>query len=175
MRVFAGGPCTNLTIEVTWRTGKRSLLAAQPNVVYEIDETAAGDAPAATKTPESAPLFRDVSNLLNHSHHEEKFDDLARQTLLPRALSQPGPGVSWFDYDADGDDDLMVGSGRGGALAIFQNDGKGAFQPLASPTIASKAPDDLGAIVGVSLGSQQRSIVAAVGNYENFTNQPAAL
>jgi enediyne biosynthesis protein E4 len=175
MRVFAAGASTNLTIEVTWRTGKKSLLAAQPNVIYEIDETAARDAPPATKTAEPAPIFRDVSNLLNHTHHEEKFDDLARQTLLPRALSQPGPGVSWFDYDADGDDDLMVGSGRGGTLAIFQNDGKGAFQRLASPAIVSKTPDDLGAIVGVNLGSQHRSIVAAVGNYENFTNNPATL
>jgi len=40
IRVFAAGTLTNdLRIEVTWRGGKRSVVAsAQPNRIYEIDE-----------------------------------------------------------------------------------------------------------------------------------------
>ena len=40
MRVFAAGSLTNkLRIEVTWRSGKRSVVAqARPNCLYEIAE-----------------------------------------------------------------------------------------------------------------------------------------
>jgi len=39
VRVFAAGQATNLTIEVTWRNGKRRLVQqAKPNCIYEIDE-----------------------------------------------------------------------------------------------------------------------------------------
>ena len=34
------------------------------------------------------------------------YDDFARQRLLPRKLSQLGPGISWIDLDGDGRDDL---------------------------------------------------------------------
>jgi hypothetical protein len=45
---------------------------------------------------------------LQHRHHEEAFDDFERQPLLPRRLSQLGPGVSWFDVDGDGHEDLII-------------------------------------------------------------------
>ena len=42
MRVFAAGSSTNLTIEVTWRSGVRSVVrGCLPNHVYEIDEAGA--------------------------------------------------------------------------------------------------------------------------------------
>src|SRR6185503_5421969 len=42
MRVFAAGTSTNLTIEVIWRTGKRSVVSnAKPNHIYDIEEPAA--------------------------------------------------------------------------------------------------------------------------------------
>ena len=37
--------------------------------------------------------------MLNHTHVEEPFDDYTRQPLLPRKLSQLGPGVTWADVD----------------------------------------------------------------------------
>src|SRR5262245_9543996 len=42
MRVFAAGDAKDLTIEVTWRSGKRSVVKnAQPNHEYEVDERGA--------------------------------------------------------------------------------------------------------------------------------------
>src|SRR5207244_8188773 len=43
-----------------------------------------------------------------HTHQEDSFDDWARQPLLPRRLSRLGPGVSWYDFDGDGWEDLIV-------------------------------------------------------------------
>ena len=88
------------------------------NHLYEIDEAAAGEVLEAG-VPVRRPHFSDVSDLLRHTHHEEAFDDFALQPTLSKRMSQLGPGVSWFDVDADGWDDLIIGSGRGGHLAIF--------------------------------------------------------
>ncbi len=176
MRVFAAGASNDLTIEVTWRSGKKSVVSgALANCIYEIDEAVAPDIPAV-KPAEPAPIFQDVSELLRHTHHEEPYDDLARQPLLPKLLSQMGPGIAWFDWDGDGYDDLVIGAGRGGTLAIFRNDGKGAFSRLSEPALTSPTPDDLGGIIGFSATSGQRSILAALGNYESgATNGPWVL
>jgi hypothetical protein len=176
MRVFAAGGSTNLVIEVTWRSGKKSVIAGvRPNSIYEIDEAFARDVPPA-KPAEAAPFFQDVSELLQHTHHEEPFDELARQPLLPRLLSQMGPGVAWVDLDGDGRDDLVVGTGRGGTLAVFRNDGQGRFNRLMEPALNVPSPDDLGGIVGLTTGPRQRSIFAALGNYESAaTNAPSVI
>ncbi len=175
MRVFAAGSSTNLGIEVMWRSGKKSVISGvRPNSIYEIDESFAQDVPPA-KPAEAAPFFQDVSELLQHIHHEESYDDAARQPLLPRLLSQPGPGVAWFDWNGDGYDDLIIGSGRGGTLAVFTNNGKGGFSRLAAPALNIPVPDDLGGIVGFTTGLQPRSIIAALGNYEAVSTNGASV
>jgi len=133
IRVFAAGGSNRLSIEVAWRSGKRSVVPdAQPNCLYEIDESGATDAPALPKasTQLLPSFFEDVSHCLGHVHYEEPFEDFARQPLLPRRLSQLGPGVCWWDLDGDGWDDLVVASGKGGRLACYRNDGKGGFRLL---------------------------------------------
>jgi hypothetical protein len=171
MRVFAAGTATHLAIEVTWRSGKRSLIGqAEPNCIYEIDEASALDV-APPKPAAAPPLFQDVSALLQHTHQEEPFDDTKRQPLLPRLLSQPGPGVAWFDWNGDGQDDLVVGAGRGGSLTVFRNQGPSGFSRLTEPALDAPAPDDLGGIIGFTAGPEQRSILAALGNYEGGSTQ----
>jgi hypothetical protein len=76
------------------------------------------------------PLFEDMSKLLAHTHHEEPFDDFVRQPSLPKKLSQLGPGVAWADVDGDGREDLMIGSGKGGTMAVYLNRGKAGFEKL---------------------------------------------
>jgi len=163
MRVFAAGTMTNqLAIEVLWRSGKRSTVAsALPNHIYEIDEGAAGEA-EPSKPPQPQPIFSDVSQLLGHRHHDEPYDDFGRQPLLPKRLSQLGPGVSWLDVNGDGLDDLVVGSGRGGALAYFRNDGHGSFAAMAGMPLSRPVPRDLTTVFGI--GS---TLFAGSSNYED--------
>ena len=130
MRVFAAGNVTNrLRIEVLWRGGKRSLVPdARPNCLYEIDEAAAEIFPARQPPAAPPPVFDDVSEQLGHVHHEEAFDDFQRQPNLPKRLSRSGPGVCWWDVRGQGREDLIIGSGQGGPLALYQNDGSGGFK-----------------------------------------------
>ena len=51
-----------------------------------------------------------------------------RQPFLPNKLSQLGPGISWFDLNGDGWDDLIIG--KGGQLAVYQNNGAERVQKL---------------------------------------------
>ncbi len=168
MRVFAtGGETNELTIEVAWRSGKRSVIQhAKANRVYEIDEaqfqalnpkTSRRDA-----TDEVTPFFEDASTLLKHTHREEAFDDFARQPLLPNRLSQLGPGVSWHDVDGDGWEDLIIGSGSGGQLALYRNDGHGGFARNNNAPVNRPVARDQTTILG--LGA---ILFAGSANYED--------
>lgn len=191
--VFATGPTTTgMTLEVRWRNGTRSLLTnVSWNRMYEIDEAAAGipdrrmlpnaeremgnpnqtsaapptAAPAGpTPAPRAQQFFEDATALLAHKHHESEFNDYERQPLLPFKLSQLGPGVAWFDLDGDGHDELIIGSGRGSAPAVYRTDGRGHFVRCASDQTLA-VPNDTAGLVGWGDGTN-RAFVAALTGYE---------
>jgi hypothetical protein len=165
-RTFACGGATDLKIEVTWRNGRQTVFdKAQPNHIYEIDEAGAVEALKSAE-PKPAPLFRDVSDLIKHIHHEEPFDDFSRQPLLPNRLSQLGPGVCWQDIDGDGFDDLIIGSGRGGALAVYRNDGQGGFSLLNELPFNRALNRDQTAV----LGSGSMLLVGSANYEDGLTN-----
>ncbi|MHB9009198.1 MAG: FG-GAP-like repeat-containing protein [Limisphaerales bacterium] len=173
MRTFAAGTLTNrLRIEVAWRGGRRSVVDdALPNHRYEIDEALALDASSSARVPDPRPVFEDVSRLLGHVHHDEPFDDWARQPLLPRGLSQSGPGVAWWDVDDDGWDDLLIGSGRGGVLACYRNDAKGGFQRVNQAPWNGPVTRDQTAILSGEAGT----VWVGSSNYEDGLATGAAV
>jgi hypothetical protein len=191
MYVFATGNATDLTIEVTWRNGKWSIIHdAKPNRIYEIDENSAtATNHAAASNQPTPPYFEDVSELIRHQHHEETYDDFQRQPLLPRRLSQLGPGVSWFDFDDDGDDDLLIASGKGGQLALYRNNGNLAgqangFQKLSNPILTRATLHDQtavlgwnksGALVGCSNSEEGQAANSFVLNYDLKNGRAAKL
>jgi hypothetical protein len=165
LRVFAAGSLTNrLRLEVTWRSGKRSVVPdAKPNCLYEIAEAGATEAPAPPPVEPVVPMFEDVSERLGHRHQEEPFDNFARQPLLPKRLSQLGPGVCWWDVDGDGWEDLIIGSGKGGQLAWYQNDGRGGFKRSSQAPWTGSVSRDQTAIVGWAAGR----VLVGSANYED--------
>jgi len=169
MRVFAAGSLTNeMRIEVRWRNGKRSVLnGVQANRIYEIDEAGAKLLSEETKNPELKSLFEDVSHLIQHRHHEEAFDDFERQPLLPNKLSQLGPGVAWYDVNGDGREDLVIGSGKGGELAVYLNDDRGIFRKLQVPALPTGVPRDQTAVVGWTPAAGAHALLVGASNYED--------
>lgn len=171
---FATGTAAHVRIEVDWRDGRRSVIdSATPNREYEVAETSAPNAPPARPTPHvpARPLFEDVSSQLGgHTHVDPYFDDYRRQPLLPNSFAQLGPGVAWDDFDGDGKEDLIVGTGRTGKIAFFHNTGT-RLQPL--PTRAPPAPGDLTTILGWPDGRGGSLALAGVAAYEASTTTEA--
>ena len=179
LRVFSSGQITNgLSLAVTWRNGLRSVLTnVQPNRIYEIDEGGATSSSNPSLAPRPSPLawFTDVSLVLNHTHHENPFDDFARQPLLSRRLSQLGPGLCWYDFDRDGRDDLLIGAGRGGELALLRNRGNGRFEPFKASAVFGKAADDLAGLVAWADGAGGATLWVVQSNYEAGGPRESAL
>ena len=183
--VFATGRDSAATIEVRWRDGRVSTVAgARPNRLYEIDQSVAAPAQpgsrSASRGPEpkagrsllsGSPLFENATSLLNgHAHVDSVYDDYRRQLLLPNRFSQLGPGVSWIDVDGDGREDLVVGTGRGGTLAVLRNTGKGFTRaaPNGPPAIW-----DLTTILPVPDGRGGTMLLAGQSSYEANTASEA--
>ncbi len=168
MRVFAAGAPTNvLRVEVDWPSGRRSVIESVPaNAILELDEARATPFhPLPQPIGPTTPFFADVSERLRHIHHEEPYEDYARQPLLMKKFSQAGPGVAWFDLDDDGHEDLFIGSGKGGWPGAFRGDGHGGFAPW-NLTDTAAVPDDLTALVGATIGGR-RLLLAGLARYES--------
>ena len=169
MRVFAAGSLTNeMKIEVRWRSGKKSLVGAvKANRAYEIAEVGGASERESVKREASAtrsdapPFFEDVTGLIGHEHHEEAFDDFERQPLLPNRLSQLGPGVGWVDVNGDGWDDLVIGSGRGGRMAVYRNKARG-FERWTGAPFEKVVTRDQTSVLGSEFG-----LLAGSSNYED--------
>jgi hypothetical protein len=167
MQVFAaGGSGVKLRLVVTWRDGRQTTVEdVKANHLYEINESNSQPA-ALVARAKSAPWFEDVSDRLGHRHHDTPFDDFARQPLLPNRLSQSGPGVAWIDLEGDGDQDLLIGSGAGGQMSAYINDGGGMFEANHAPRI----PVDQS---GLAAWSGGRSLVG-ISNYETGSAEHAS-
>ena len=166
LQTFATGSDSVVTVDVRWRDGRQTHLAAlHRNRLYEIGETATAGraapvAPVADST--GSALFVDVTKLLGaHTHVETLFDDFTRQALLPNRFSQLGPGVSWIDVDRDGKEDLVVASGRGGGLSVLRNASPAGFVRADAPAAAG----DLGTVLPV-IGPTGVTLLASQSNYE---------
>jgi enediyne biosynthesis protein E4 len=170
VRVFAAGSLTNqMRLEAKWRSGLISVLdGVKGNNIYELDEAfAVRGSTIEQNTNLVPPIFTDVTHVLNHSHHEELFNDYARQPLLWKQLSQLGPGVAWFDFDGDGREELAIGSGKGGRLAVYRPDDRGGFARIDAGT--GPLPDDATGLAGWVSSSGRRVLLGGVANYESST------
>src|SRR5207237_514274 len=133
-----------------------------------------GSARAPSPGPRApVPWFRDVSAQLGHRHVETPFNDWARQPLLPQALSQLGPGITWYDVDGDGAEDLLITSGRGGSLAYYRNDrARGRFTRV--DLHLPPARYDETTVLPLPDGKSGTVLLVGQANYESQTPGEAA-
>jgi hypothetical protein len=162
-------------LEIRWRSGKVSRIEnVEANRLYEIAETGAAPEKTHEPLPESKPLFKNVSPLLQHQHTDEAFNDFERQPLLLRRLSQLGPGVTWFDFNGDGFDDIAIDSGKGGQIALYLNDGKGGFSRQTNEALATVMTRDTTTALGWRDKNGKPVMIIGCANYEDgLTNSSA--
>ncbi len=145
----AGGSGQPGRVEVHWRSGRVSFApVVLPGQGVELDESAATEPTASASPAATESWFADRTTQLKHSHVDEPVDDFSRQRLLPHKLSEAGPGVAWFDFNGDGWDDLLMGSGVGGAPAVFRNDTHGGFVAQRATNLLRPVERDLTTVLG---------------------------
>ncbi|HEX9166666.1 MAG TPA: VCBS repeat-containing protein, partial [Gemmatimonadales bacterium] len=162
LQTFATGTADSVTIVVEWRDGRRSeIRGARPNRLYEVSTATAQSPPAPAADP-APSLFEDRTADIGHRHVEAAYDDYSRQFLLPNALSQLGPGITWADLDRDGDEDLLIPAGRTGALGVYRNDG-GRFRRMDG---GPAARDDQTTALVMPAGRGGSTVLVGQANYE---------
>lgn len=173
VRVFGAGQSTSMTIEVTWRNGRVSIVdEVKPNRIYEIDEASASPAKPIPPAKRIKPLFEDVSGIPAYQHNQSQFDDYEYQPLLPRKLSSERPGVAWVGCGSNDHEALVVGSEPGERLRAFAVGANGRFAPFES---AVSHAGNLTGIVGWIQPNGAPFWVAGQGSYESGAGTPSAL
>ncbi|MEK7675294.1 MAG: VCBS repeat-containing protein [Verrucomicrobiota bacterium] len=193
-RTFAAGIARLLEVRVRWRSGRETVVSnIPPNQVIEVIEpptpssgpgqsvanraatpaaSPAVSGPIETPAPGALIRFADVSDAIRHAHQDALYDDFERQPLLPRKFSNLGPGVAWWDIDGDGRDDLVIGGGRGGTIALYRNLGEGHFERRTDPAWDLPLERDAAGFAGVAPGA----LLVAFANYEDgLTNRPGVM
>lgn len=182
LTVFAADPVNiNHTLFITWPDGSASRLdSLRANRIYEINQS---DFPVidpedadqvnrqnngSVVTENSTTIFSDVSDQINHSHHEELYDDYTVQPLLPYKLSQFGPGLAWLDVTSDGRDELIIGTGRGGEASVFRFDGEESATPLDFVELTDRVSGDQAGMAGWTANGRTH-VVVGMANYEQGT------
>jgi enediyne biosynthesis protein E4 len=73
---------------------------------------------------------------LRYLHAENPFVEFDREPLMPHMVSREGPALAVADINADGLDDVFVGSSKTFKSAVFVQSAAGNFQQLAQPALA---------------------------------------
>lgn len=167
LRVFAVGTSDKpMTLEVQWRSGRRSALKpVVANRLYMIREPD-GEPEVSPSPAPPAPWFVELPLGEGHVHSDTAYDDFERQPLLPHKLSQLGPGVGWYDIDGDGRDELVIGAGAGGRLSVWRYDNDAGFVEVRQAALRFMTKRDQTTVLGWQRGKSRRGLLIGVSNYE---------
>ena len=178
--VFAMGRSSNTaSLKIHWRDGSQTQIENLPaNHAIEIHQSDSenlslnlGGSEAATRPP----LFQDVSNSIPHQHVDRPFEEATIQAGVERKLSENGPGVSWFDFNRDGWEDLLIGAGRGGKMGVYRNAGNGSFVKQRAKAFETPVRRDQTTLLGWEPGGTERLLLIGQSNLEDPQPQSPGL
>jgi enediyne biosynthesis protein E4 len=165
-------------LSVSWPSGRiqefEGLVSDQRYVITEPGDDTLAATPKGSAAP---PQFTDVAHEtgLRFEHRETRFDDYARQPLLPGKHSQLGGGMAWGDADGDGDEDLFVSgaAGQAGRLFLRQPNGRFTLSALATRVFeADKAFEDMAPLWFDSDSDGDMDLLVTSGSVEGEETDP---
>ena len=165
---FGVGSATKIRrLSVRWPSGAEQVFEGlNSGQLFLVEEPARGAAKQQVGA-KVVSLFVPMADVIVAEHHEEPFDDFARQPLLPNKLSQLGPPMAWGDVDGDGDDDLFLGEGTDWMGMVYLNQGGLRFEPLPQVALARDAQyEDSAATFFDANGDGQLDLYVGSGSVE---------
>jgi hypothetical protein len=145
-------------------TGQKGL------VKVNIDELARVQSETA---PASGFEFTLTDLSLNGTKHEENFyDDYSIEVLLPQKMSTLGPCLVSADINADGLDDVFIGSSRGHPSSILIQSSNGSFKQCNFSLMKEFSKyEDVGALFFDADGDEDMDLIIVAGGNESPLGQ----
>ncbi len=157
-------------VTVVWPDGNKNILknikAGQTlEVKYSKSKAIRESTPIKAKQTYFSNATDEIG--LNIGHKENKFDDYAKQELLPHKMSTMGPCLTVGDVNGDGLDDFYFGGASGQEGSILVQNQEGRFEILASQSIVDdKISEDVGAVFFDSDGDNDVDLYVVSGGNE---------
>ena len=79
-------------------------------------------------------LLKEIESNLK-AHVEDKHVDFNYEGLIYQMLSQEGPAMAIGDINGDGNEDVYVGSAKGGIAQLYLHEGNGSLKLIKTPNI----------------------------------------
>jgi hypothetical protein len=162
-------------LTVDWPSGHRQSFDKLPvGRLYTITEPT-GPVPPREVEEKPRPLFTASTALGDLKHLEKRFDDFARQPLLPFRLSQLGPGLALGDVDGNGREDLFLGAAKfdWGTLLLNDDSGKWSRAPgLLPPWSDDVQAEDMGVLLVDVDGDSDLDLYVVSGGVEYDAADP---
>jgi enediyne biosynthesis protein E4 len=178
-RVFAMSQSELATIHVRWPGGATTkvngiranqLVEVRPDPDHPFDEGLVANQRLSKKS-----IFKDHSKEIPHRHVDQPYDDYFVQSTLQRKQSEMGPGVTWFDFNGDGWEDLFIGAGRGGKMGVFRNAKDGKFIRQKAKAFSKAVRREQTTLLAWESNDKDRVLVIGQSNYEDPQPQTPAL
>ncbi len=91
------------------------------------------------QAPKIAPVFKNLSSLIEYTHKEEPVNDFKIQPLMMSMISHSGPRIAKGDVNKDGLEDIYICASRNYAGELFLQQKDGSFIPSRQPDFEKDA------------------------------------
>lgn len=162
------------SIEVTWNSGKRSIVNNPgTNKTITVDIASAGADSSRNEVSDAVGSAFVFADTLSFKHKENFYNDYTQQVLLPQWFSRQGPAMAKGDINGDKLEDVFIGGAKGQAGAFFIQNKNGSFKQYADAAINADAPfEDITAALFDADGDGDNDLLVGSGGYELQSNDP---
>ncbi|NKI33310.1 VCBS repeat-containing protein [Croceivirga thetidis] len=116
----------------------------------------------------------DHTDIVQHRHTENLFDDFQREILLPHQTSMLGPNVATGDLNGDKLDDIVTGGAAGRLASIYLQKPNGSFSLSKTEAfIEDRLSEDIGIHIFDVENDGDNDIYIVSGGNEFAPNSPA--
>lgn len=162
-------------VVVHWLDGKENVLTnVGTNTTIVVDHKDAVKTNRSAVPKPAAVLANATTDLkIDFAHKENEFDDFDREFLIPKELSNLGPGIAVGDVNGDGNDDFFIGGAKNQSGAIYTQNANGTFT---KSNFAAGAEDiqseDMGAIFFDADGDADMDLYVVSGGSDYPKDDP---